>query len=62
MWDICTICGCLYDTRADADHYAWHAARGEHLPDDPGTDPEPEPEPDPEPEPTPEPESPEEAP
>lgn len=43
MWDICTICGCLYDTRSDADHYAWHAARGEHPPTEPdpnpGTDP-----------------------
>lgn len=58
MWDICAICGALYDTRADAGHYAWHATRGEYPPDDPA----PEPEPEPEPEPTPEPETPEEAP
>lgn len=54
MWDICAICGALYDTRADADHYAWHATRGEYPPDEPAPDPEPEP--------TPEPETPEEAP
>ncbi len=41
VYDVCTICGCIYDTRAEADHYAWHAARDEFPP-------EPEPEPTPE--------------
>ena len=41
MYDVCTICGCIYDTRAEADHYSWHATRDEFPP-------EPEPEPTPE--------------
>lgn len=32
MYDICTICGALFDTRAAADHYAWHASHGEFPP------------------------------
>lgn len=32
MWDVCTICGCIYDVRATADHYAWHAERSEFPP------------------------------
>lgn len=32
MYDVCLICGCIYDTRAPVDHYAWHATRGEFPP------------------------------
>lgn len=32
MWDICTICGCIYDTFAAANHYDWHATHGEFPP------------------------------
>jgi hypothetical protein len=39
MYDICKICGALYDTLAQADHYAWHASHGEFPP---GDEPDPE--------------------
>lgn len=45
MYDICSICGCLYDTLAAADHYAWHAKHGEYPPGEPAPEPEPGPEP-----------------
>jgi len=42
MYDICLICGCLYDTLAAANHYDWHATRGEYPPGEPAPEPDPE--------------------
>lgn len=32
MWDICKICGCIFDMFAAVGHYDWHASHGEFPP------------------------------